>query len=79
MAEPAWTLPDGGVEFDETVEQAAVRECFEETGLHVMLGPVLTIDTWTKPVRERISPKGGRPAKHVRLRAGTRRGTPTTR
>lgn len=67
VAEPAWTLPGGGVEFDETVEQAAVRECFEETGLHVMLGPVLTIDTWTKAGHERISPQAGRPAKHVRV------------
>lgn len=30
-----WTFPDGGVEEGETVEQAAVREVKEETGLDV--------------------------------------------
>jgi len=30
-----WNLPAGFMEIDETVEQAAQRECFEETGLRV--------------------------------------------
>jgi 8-oxo-dGTP pyrophosphatase MutT (NUDIX family) len=29
---PRWTLPKGGVEADETIEQAALREVREETG-----------------------------------------------
>ncbi len=33
-----WGLPAGFMEMDETVEQAARRECFEETGLQVELG-----------------------------------------
>ncbi len=33
-----WGLPAGFMEIDETVEQTAVRECFEETGLTVELG-----------------------------------------
>jgi ADP-ribose pyrophosphatase YjhB (NUDIX family) len=33
-----WGLPAGFMEIDETVEQAALRECFEETGLTVELG-----------------------------------------
>ncbi len=32
-----WGLPAGFMEIDETVEQAALRECFEETGLTVEL------------------------------------------
>jgi len=38
-----WTLPGGGVEFDESMEAAVVREVFEETGYHVTVGqPVAT-------------------------------------
>jgi ADP-ribose pyrophosphatase YjhB (NUDIX family) len=33
-----WGLPAGFMEIDETTEQAAQRECFEETGLTVELG-----------------------------------------
>ncbi len=33
-----WGLPAGFMEADETLEAAARRECFEETGLHVELG-----------------------------------------
>lgn len=32
-----WGLPAGFMEIDETAEQAALRECFEETGLSVEL------------------------------------------
>jgi len=34
-----WTLPGGGLEGDESHEQAARREFFEETGGQVELGP----------------------------------------
>ena len=32
-----WGLPAGFMEIDETVEQTALRECYEETGLTVRL------------------------------------------
>ena len=32
-----WGLPAGFMEGDETAEEGAVRECLEETGLHVAL------------------------------------------
>ncbi|KAJ9457705.1 Nudix hydrolase 21 [Diplonema papillatum] len=36
-----WTLPKGGWETDETVEEAAMRETREEAGVDCQLGPSL--------------------------------------
>ena len=42
-----WTLPKGAQEQGETVEETALREVREETGLEVELaGPLDTIDYW---------------------------------
>ncbi len=38
-----WTLPAGFVEADENPELAAVRECLEETGLHVRITGLLDV------------------------------------
>jgi 8-oxo-dGTP diphosphatase len=38
-----WCIPCGHVEWDETIEQAAKREFFEETGLDVSLNGVLAV------------------------------------
>ncbi len=42
-----WYLPKGGIDKGETIEQAAVREVVEETGLDVrVIGPVKDIYYW---------------------------------
>jgi ADP-ribose pyrophosphatase YjhB (NUDIX family) len=40
---PEWILPKGGWEQDETMEESAVRECFEEAGVLGILGPKLGV------------------------------------
>lgn len=59
---PCWSLPGGGVEFDESVEQAIVREAHEESGYRVEL---------TRPLATHVFTRGteptGRPFKSVRI------------
>lgn len=38
-----WNLPSGYIEYDESAQETAVRECEEETGLEVKLGHVFNV------------------------------------
>ena len=64
---PTWTLPGGGVELHETVEEAVVREVREETGYDVELGALLGVDTFVMAPDQRFEPVGDRPQKNVRV------------
>jgi 8-oxo-dGTP diphosphatase len=44
---PEWSLPGGGVDFEESVVDGMVREVFEETGYHVAPGAILAEDFFT--------------------------------
>lgn len=59
---PCWSLPGGGVDFDESVQDAIVREAREETGHDVALRAPLTVHAWTG-----TSNLSGRPYKSVRV------------
>ena len=43
---PAWSLPGGGIDFEESIEEGLVREVHEEAGYDVRLGNVLTTHSW---------------------------------
>lgn len=43
-----WTLPSGYIEADESAEQAAVRECLEETGLDIKLSELFGVSSFPK-------------------------------
>jgi 8-oxo-dGTP diphosphatase len=49
QAAPCWTMPGGGVEFDESVKDAVAREVFEETGYRVDVGRMLAEHHFTVP------------------------------
>jgi 8-oxo-dGTP diphosphatase len=58
-----WTMPGGGVEFDESFQDAVVREVMEEAGYVVEVGDPLAFHHFTQPGSERE----GRPFKSVRV------------
>jgi 8-oxo-dGTP diphosphatase len=64
--EPLWTMPGGGVEFEETLEQGLVRELREETGYAVEPVRLLGVDTLTVSVEERTHDTG-RPFRGIRV------------
>jgi 8-oxo-dGTP diphosphatase len=48
-AEPCWSLPGGGVDFDETVVDAVMREVREETGYLVEVEGLLVEHHFSRP------------------------------
>ena len=52
---PKWTMPGGGVELHETVEEAVVREVREETGFDIIVGPLLGVHTFVLPPHVRVN------------------------
>jgi 8-oxo-dGTP diphosphatase len=63
FGQACWTMPGGGVEFDESVQDALVREVLEETGYRVEVGRPLAVHHFVHSGETR----GGRPFKSVRL------------
>lgn len=61
-----WTMPGGGVELHESVEQAAVREVREETGYDIELGRLLGVHSFVMPPHQRVN-TSSRPLKSVRV------------
>ena len=60
---PQWTLPGGGVEYGESMEEAVVREVREETGYDVVVGrPLTTHTSWSAD-----GPRPPRPFRSVRV------------
>lgn len=45
-----WGLPSGFAEYDETIEETAIRECREETGLEVELDDLLGVYSFASDV-----------------------------
>ena len=46
---PGWSLPGGGVEFEEQPTEGVVREVKEETGYDIVVGDPITVHTWSNP------------------------------
>lgn len=54
-AEGLWAVPGGSVELGETLQQAAEREIFEETGVRIQAAePVLTFDVVERDTAGRV-------------------------
>jgi 8-oxo-dGTP diphosphatase len=68
---PCWTMPGGGVEFDESLEDAVVREVMEEAGYVVEVGHLLVTHHWVAPATaERRPYKAQRLVFHATITGG---------
>ena len=56
-----WTLPGGGIEFEEQPRDACIREVWEETGYNVALTGYLSTTTHVIPTEKRV------PGQHLPL------------
>ncbi|WP_022871041.1 NUDIX hydrolase [Yaniella halotolerans] len=56
-----WTLPGGGIEFEEQPQEACIREVWEETGYNVALTGYLSTSTHVIPTEKRV------PGQHLPL------------
>ncbi len=68
-SERRWTLPGGGIDLHERVEDGVVREVREETGYDVELVDLVGVDTHVFDAGQRLarSIEGARPLKAVRV------------
>lgn len=46
--DPGWSLPGGGIDFDEGLTEGLVREVYEESGFHVSVGDFLVEHHFTR-------------------------------
>ena len=60
---PGWSIPGGGVEFEESLTEAVEREVLEETGYLVKVGSPIATHSFTIPDGGR----DGRPYKSLRV------------
>ena len=70
--EGEWALPSGFIEIDETAEQAAVREAYEETGLEIKITGLFSVHSFPEgpPLSGIIVFYRARPLNIGALRAG---------
>ncbi len=60
---PGWSLPGGGVEYEESLEEAVVREVHEEAGYEVVVGFPVATHSFTGELGRTT----GRPYKSMRV------------